>query len=93
MAEAADLRDVLCGNLVLPPTLFLTNESGTAHVCHSLISRVSPEWLQRLVRLPRLGFDDLQLLDDLRDGPVGFGVAGADVAAGGDVVSFFFSSA
>jgi hypothetical protein len=34
-------------------------------------------------------FDDLQFLDDLRDGPVGFGVAGVDGAAGGDVVVVF----
>ena len=41
---------------------------------------------QCLVRLPRLGLNYGQLFDDLRDGPVGFGVRGVDVAAGGDVV-------
>lgn len=44
------------------------------------------DFLKRPVRFPRLGFDDLQFLDDLGDGPVGFGVAGVDVAAWGDVV-------
>jgi hypothetical protein len=36
----------------------------------------------------RLGLDDADpvRLDDLRNGPVGFGVRGVDVAAGGDVV-------
>lgn len=41
---------------------------------------------QCFVRLPRLGFDDPQFLDDFHDGPVGFGIRGVDVAAGRDVV-------
>ena len=39
-----------------------------------------------LVGFLGLGFDGVQFGDDLGDGPVGFGVAGVDVAAGGDVV-------
>ena len=33
-----------------------------------------------------LRLDDIELGNDFPDGPVGFGVAGVDVAAGGDVV-------
>ena len=37
---------------------------------------------QLLVGFLGLGFDGVQFGDDLGDGPVGFGVAGVDVAAG-----------
>ncbi len=47
------------------------------------------DFAKGLVGLFCLGFDGFQFRDDLGDGPVGFGVAGVDVAAGGDVVVVF----
>jgi hypothetical protein len=48
------------------------------------------DFSQGFVRLPRLGFDEVQLVHDFRDGAVGFGVGGVDVAAGGDIVVVLF---
>jgi len=42
-----------------------------------------------LVGLLRLGLNHVQFLHNLRNGPVGFGIRGVDVAAGGDVVVVF----
>lgn len=44
------------------------------------------DFTEGFVGLFGIGFDDLQLRDDLRNGPVSFGVAGVNVAAGGDVI-------
>jgi len=41
---------------------------------------------QSFVGFLGLSLDGVEFLDDLRNGPVDFGVAGVDVAAGGDVV-------
>ena len=41
---------------------------------------------ERFVRLPGLRFGSIEVGDDLPDGPVGFGVAGVNVAARGNVV-------
>jgi hypothetical protein len=44
---------------------------------------------QCLVRFLRLQLNRVQFLDDIRNGPVGFGVTGVDVTARGDVVVIF----
>ena len=73
-----------CFSLHHMPTLF-----GYSFLLLASPDNLLQNLLQRLVRLPRLGLDRVQFLDDLRNGPVGFGVAGVDVAAGGDVVVVF----
>ena len=45
---------------------------------------------QGFVGFSGLQLDGVQLFDDLGNRPVGFGVAGVDVAAGGDVVVVLF---
>ncbi len=44
------------------------------------------DFTESFVGLLGLSLDGVEFLDDLRNGPVDFGVAGVDVAAGGDVV-------